>query len=67
MNLHDEILTTAEASALVGVAEATLRYWRFVGTGPRSFKLGARKVAYKKSDVLDWLEAQYNAEGEPAA
>ena len=46
---------------------ATLRYWRFAGTGPKSFKLGARKVAYKKSDVLGWLEAQYNAEGDPAA
>lgn len=61
------ILTTAQASELTGVPEATLRYWRFAGTGPKSFKLGARKVAYKKSDVLGWLEAQYNAEGDPAA
>ena len=31
--------------------------------GPRSFKLGPRKVMYKLSDVNDWLESQYAAAG----
>lgn len=64
---HEQILTTAETSDLISVPVATLRYWRHVGAGPRSFRLGGRKVAYKKSDVLAWLDAQYNAEGDPAA
>lgn len=58
--MEDQILTTAQTSTLTSVPEATLRYWRFAGTGPKSFRLGARKVAYKRSDVLAWLEAQYN-------
>lgn len=55
-----EILSTAQTSALINVPVTTLRWWRHVGgIGPRSFKLGPRKVAYRRSDVLAWLEAQY--------
>jgi predicted DNA-binding transcriptional regulator AlpA len=46
----------------------TLRYWRHIGKGPKSFKLGNR-VVYKRSDVEAWIEAQYAAaasEGQPA-
>lgn len=63
-----EILTTAQAAELLNTPVATLRWWRYAGSGPRSFKLGARKVAYRRTDVLAWLDAQYNAaEGDPAA
>lgn len=55
----DEILFTPQVSRRTGVPEATLRYWRHQGIGPRSFKLGPRKVAYRKSDLNAWLEAQY--------
>lgn len=58
----DQLLTTAEASELLHVPVATLRWWRHTGTGPRSFRLGARKVMYRRSDVIAWLEEQYNAE-----
>ena len=58
----NEILFTADVSRETGIPEATLRYWRFQGIGPRSFKLGPRKVAYKRSDVEQWVEDQYNAE-----
>jgi predicted DNA-binding transcriptional regulator AlpA len=36
---------------------ATLRYWRHLGTGPRSFRL-ARRVVYRLADVRAWIEAQ---------
>jgi predicted DNA-binding transcriptional regulator AlpA len=36
---------------------ATLRYWRHLGTGPRSFRLG-RRVVYRLADVGAWIEAQ---------
>ena len=62
-----EILSTAQVSRETGIPEATLRYWRFQKIGPRSFRLGPRKVAYKRQDVEAWLERQYNAEGDPAA
>ena len=62
----DQLLTTAEAAELLHTPVATLRWWRHQGTGPRAFKLGARKVMYRRSDVLAWLEQQY-AGTDPAA
>lgn len=59
---EDQLLTTAEAAALLHTPVATLRWWRHEKTGPRAFKLGARKVMYRRSDVLAWLEEQYAKE-----
>ncbi|MCM3554011.1 DNA-binding protein [Janibacter melonis] len=41
---------------------ATLRYWRHTGTGPKGFKLGGRRVMYRRQDVDTWLTEQMNAE-----
>ena len=54
-----EILSTGEVSELTSVPIATLRFWRHCGTGPVSFKLGPRKVAYRRADVETWLAEQY--------
>lgn len=55
------ILTTAEAAEVLRVPVGTLRYWRHQGTGPKSFKLGAKRVAYMREDVEAWLREQYEA------
>lgn len=34
----------------------TVRYWRHIGKGPASFKLG-RKVLYATEDVEAWIRA----------
>ena len=60
--MEDTILTTAEVSALINVPVATLRWWRHQGTGPKAFRMGTRKVMYRRSDVTAWLEAQYAAD-----
>ncbi len=39
-NLGDELLSLQEACTLLRVPEGTLRYWRHLGSGPRSFKVG---------------------------
>lgn len=57
----EQLLTTAEVADLLNVAVGTLRWWRHTGVGPKAFKLGARKVMYRRSDVTDWLDAQYAA------
>lgn len=36
---------------------STLRYYRHAGKGPKSFLIGPR-VAYRRSDVIEWIEAQ---------
>jgi hypothetical protein len=37
---NDELLTTKEVAGVVCVPVATLRYWRHLGTGPHSFRIG---------------------------
>lgn len=54
---HDEMMTLKEVAALLRVPEATLRYWRHLGTGPRGFRLG-RTVRYWRSEVILWLAEQ---------
>lgn len=56
---ENPLLSTAEVAELTRVPAATLRWWRYNGEGPRSFHLGRRKVFYKRSDVLAWIEQQY--------
>ena len=46
-----------EVADIVRVPKATLRYWRHLGSGPQSFRIG-RSVRYWRSDVLQWLEKQ---------
>jgi hypothetical protein len=55
--VDDDLLTIAEVAAIVRAPVATLRYWRHLGTGPHSFRVG-RGVRYWRTDVTAWLEAQ---------
>jgi len=48
MNEPDDLLTTAEVALIV---RAPVRY---LGTGPKCFKLG-RRVVYWRADVNAWL------------
>jgi predicted DNA-binding transcriptional regulator AlpA len=63
MDDHDRLLTIIEVADLVRKPVATLRWWRHLGTGPRSFKIG-RDVRYRRSDVHDWIDQQHG--GQPA-
>jgi predicted DNA-binding transcriptional regulator AlpA len=47
----------AEVSAFLKVPEATVRRWRFYGTGPTGVRIG-RHVRYEPSDVRAWWAAQ---------
>jgi len=54
MNINNELLTTAEVALMTRAPESTVRYWRHLGTGPRSFRLG-RRVVYRRHEVEQWL------------
>jgi predicted DNA-binding transcriptional regulator AlpA len=56
-SVNDRLLTMAEVSEMLRVPIATLRYWRHIGKGPHSFRIG-RRVFYRESDVLAWLDHQ---------
>lgn len=51
-----DYMTTAELAAMIKTPAETVRYWRHIGKGPRSFKLG-RRVLYARADVEQWLAA----------
>ena len=46
--------TTGEVAAFARASEATVRYWRSQGTGPRGFRVGKR-VLYPESEVRRWF------------
>lgn len=57
----EENLNTREVARWLRTPAETVRYWRHIGKGPRSFKVG-RRVLYKRIDVQEWFDRQYNAE-----
>ena len=65
---NDELLTINEVAAIVRAPIATMRYWRHLGTGPHSFRLG-RRVVYRVGDLRAWIDAQADASdtGAPAS
>jgi hypothetical protein len=54
----DTRLTTAEAGEYLNRPEATLRWWRHAGVGPKSYRLGGRRVFYDYSDLEQWAGDQ---------
>ena len=62
----DRYLTTEELAELLRTTPETCRYWRFIGKGPRSFKVG-RRVLYARDDVDAFIaEARKVPAGHPA-
>jgi len=45
-----------EAAAYLGLAEQTLANWRYLGKGPRYFRVG-QLIKYDENDLDAWLEA----------
>ncbi|UDY25044.1 hypothetical protein [Nocardioides sp. Kera G14] len=57
LTVGDQILYLDEAAAFVRKPEGTMRYYRHLGIGPRSFRHG-RRVAYWKTDLILWLTSE---------
>lgn len=53
-------LTTQEVADLLRTPAETVRYWRHIGKGPKSFKVG-RRVLYAIEDVELFIEMARNA------
>lgn len=57
--MADKLLTITEVAEMTRLPEATLRWFRHEGTkGPKSAKLG-RRVVYRESDVLAWIDKAF--------
>lgn len=53
----EKMWTTEELAAYLDVPVATVRRWRYMGTGPRGARCG-RHVRYHPEQVRRWLEEQ---------
>jgi len=54
--------TMSEVSKMTRIPLATLRFYRHLGNkGPKSGLIGGR-VMYREQDVIDWVNAAFDAE-----
>ena len=58
--MTDGYMTTAEVAARFRRPEATVRWWRYVGYGPESVKVG--RAALYPVESVEAFEAQVRAE-----
>ena len=58
---NTQLLTLTEAADRLRTPVATLRYWRHLGAGPDSFRLG-RRVVYRREDIDRWITAQHDSQ-----
>jgi excisionase family DNA binding protein len=49
--------TTGQAAELLGVSASWLEKLRVRGDGPPFYRVSARRVLYRLSDLNDWIEA----------
>ena len=62
--MTERLLTVREVAEMTRLPEATLRWFRHEGTkGPKSAKLG-RRVVYRESDVIAWIENAFAEDAE---
>jgi hypothetical protein len=52
----EDLIDSREVSALLGVAPATLEYWRWKGVGPRHRIVDTRAVRYLRADVIAYRD-----------
>ena len=57
-----EYMTTQEVAELLRTHAESVRYWRHIGKGPRSFKIG-RRVLYDRRDVENWIDTERQQQG----
>ena len=64
--LTDPLMTTEEAAEYLRTSPSTMRYWHSLGKGPRSVKIGVRRL-YKLSDCDQFVEDAYAEQNEVRA
>ncbi len=58
-----KLLLTGEVAERCRVPVNTVRYWRQVGEGPPSVRLG-RRVVYDEAELDAWIDSRFAAERE---
>lgn len=55
---NNRLLRRPEVEARTGLSRSTIYDWMKRGDFPQPVKLGARLVAWRESDVTEWLESR---------
>jgi hypothetical protein len=58
---RDGLITTAELAAFLSLPVQTLRQWRYLGVGPKAFRVG-RHLRYEPAEVRRWLHQDCQGE-----
>jgi DNA-binding transcriptional MerR regulator len=59
MSEKQRFMVTEEVAETCRTSPETVRYWRHIGKGPKSFKLG-RRVLYAAEDVEQFINEARN-------
>lgn len=51
------LLKRAEVARILSISVQTLARWAHEGCGPRSVKIGPRLIAYRASELFNWINA----------
>jgi predicted DNA-binding transcriptional regulator AlpA len=52
-----DMLKTAQVAQLTGLTVSTLCRWRERGQGPPTYRLGPKTHRYRRSEVMEWMQA----------
>jgi DNA-binding transcriptional MerR regulator len=52
--MPDRLWSVQDVSRFLGVPVATLHQWRYLGTGPKAYRVG-KHLRYDPADVGAWL------------
>lgn len=56
--MAEKLLRRPEVEARTGLSRSTLYDWMKRGEFPQPVRLGTRLVAWRESDVTEWLESR---------
>ena len=51
----DRLWSAADTSAYLGVPVSTLHQWRYLGTGPKAYRVG-QLLRYGPAEVVAWVK-----------
>ena len=54
--MHDKLLNTKQAAALLGLRPSCLENWRWRGSGPSFVRLSARAIRYRQPDLEAFVD-----------
>jgi DNA-binding transcriptional MerR regulator len=55
--MPDRLWSVQDVSRFLGVPVATLHQWRYLGTGPKAYRVG-KHLRYDPADVKAWLDTR---------